>query len=152
MIQSLDVHALTSIRGLEAHDTSDGSPSYTVPAIHHVPTDKYIMDSPTIAEFLESTYPDPELLLASDLDREIEKKKTWEERVDKIGKLSDLALKNKDKGPFLFGEKPSSIDFFIAAKLQSARTIHEGIFERCAEDPGFKAIYEACVPYMGKKD
>jgi glutathione S-transferase len=61
-------------------------------------------------------------------------------------------LTNRDKGPFLLGEKPSYTDFFIAASLQSARTIDDGIFQRCAVYPGFKAIYEACVPWMEKKD
>lgn len=31
---------------------------YTVPAIHHVPTGKYVMDSGPIYHFLEATYPD----------------------------------------------------------------------------------------------
>ncbi|KUM55809.1 hypothetical protein ACN42_g11430 [Penicillium freii] len=47
---------------------------YTVPAIQHVPTNTYIMDSLPIAQFLESTYPDPPVPLTSDLGREIETK------------------------------------------------------------------------------
>ncbi|KAJ5196631.1 hypothetical protein N7449_007110 [Penicillium cf. viridicatum] len=47
---------------------------YTVPAIQHVPTNTYIMDSLPIAQFLESTYPDPLVPLTSDLGREIETK------------------------------------------------------------------------------
>ncbi|KAI7767238.1 hypothetical protein LZL87_009640 [Fusarium oxysporum] len=189
--------------GLESHDPSSGSPRYTVPTIHHVPTGKYIMDSPAIAEFLESTYPDPPLSPTSELGREIETKargavgpafrisvtprenlilsprsqeyfraknearmgckledlmdpekeeKTWQGVADKMRELSDLMLTNKGKGMFLLGKKPSYTDFFIAASLQSARTIDEGIFQRCVAYPGFKAIYEACVPWMEKKD
>ncbi|KAF5990155.1 acyl-CoA oxidase [Fusarium bulbicola] len=180
-----------------------GSARYTVPTIHHVPTGKYIMNSPAIAEFLESTYPNPPLLLSSELGREIEarargaigpafrisvtprenlilspraqeyfraknearmgckledlmdpekEEKTWKAVADKMSELSDLMLTNKDKGPFLLGEKPSYTDFFIAASLQSARTIDEEIFQRCAAYPGFKAIYDACIPWMEKKN
>lgn len=161
------------------------------------------MDSPAIAEFLESVYPDPPLPLNSELGREIETKargavgpafrisvtprenlilspraqeyfraknearmgckledlmnsekeeKTWQGVADKMSELSDLMLTNKDKGPFLLGEKPSYTDFFIAASLQSARTIDEEIFQRCTVYPGFKAIYKACIPWMQKKD
>ncbi|OBT64663.1 hypothetical protein VE03_05883 [Pseudogymnoascus sp. 23342-1-I1] len=45
---------------------------YTVPAIHHVPTNTHIMDSTPIAKFLEATYPIPPLPLTSELGRTIE--------------------------------------------------------------------------------
>jgi glutathione S-transferase len=45
---------------------------YTVPAIHHVPTNTFIMDSVPISSFLESTYPRPPLPLSTDLGREVE--------------------------------------------------------------------------------
>lgn len=45
---------------------------YTVPAIHHVPTNKYIMDSAPISRFLEATYPEPPVPLESELGRDIE--------------------------------------------------------------------------------
>ncbi|KAF4335512.1 glutathione S-transferase [Fusarium beomiforme] len=189
--------------GVKSHDTSNGSPSYTVPTIRHVPSGVYIMDSPAVAEFLESTYPDPPLPLTSELGREIEtmargavgpaarfsivprenlilsprsqeyfraknetrmgckledlmdpeeEEKAWNGVTDKMRELSDLMLTNKDKGPFLFGEKPTYTDFFIAASLQSMRVMDEGLFQRCAAYPGFKAIYEACTPWMDKKD
>ena len=47
---------------------------YTVPAIQHIPTNTYMMDSAPIAQFLESTYPDPPVPLTSELGREIEAK------------------------------------------------------------------------------
>lgn len=47
---------------------------YTVPAIHHLPTNTYMMDSGPIAQFLDSTYPSPSVQLTSDLGREIEAK------------------------------------------------------------------------------
>lgn len=47
---------------------------YTVPAIQHMPTNTYMMDSGPIAQFIESTYPDPPVPLTSELGREIEAK------------------------------------------------------------------------------
>ncbi|CAG8119224.1 unnamed protein product [Penicillium olsonii] len=51
---------------------SPESGKYTVPAIHHIPTNTYMMDSAPIAEFLESTYPSPPVPLESLLGRQIE--------------------------------------------------------------------------------
>lgn len=56
--------------GLVPGDAAKGL--YTVPAIHHVPTNKYMMDSAPISRFLEATYPDPPVQLESELGREIE--------------------------------------------------------------------------------
>lgn len=47
---------------------------YTVPAIYHVPTKTYIMDSTPIAQFLESKYPEPPVALSSELGNEISSK------------------------------------------------------------------------------
>ncbi|CAG5166061.1 uncharacterized protein ALTATR162_LOCUS6878 [Alternaria atra] len=47
---------------------------YIVPVIHHAPTNTYVMDSISIAQFLESTYPDLPVPLTSELGREIESK------------------------------------------------------------------------------
>ncbi|KGO68298.1 hypothetical protein PITC_066650 [Penicillium italicum] len=52
----------------------ESASKYTVPAIHHVPTHTYIMDSLPIAHFLESTYPNPHVPLTSELGVEIETK------------------------------------------------------------------------------
>ncbi|KAM0318093.1 hypothetical protein ACHAPQ_010812 [Fusarium lateritium] len=190
--------------GIAPHDPSSRShASYTVPVIQHVPTGKYIMDSPAIAEFLESTYPNPPLPLTSDLGREIEaqarsamapalrisiqpreililsprsqeyfraktethlgckledsidqesEEKAWADVGKKMESLGELMMTNKADGPFLLGAQPSYTDFFIAASLQSTRTVDEGVFKRCIVYPGFKAIYEACLPWMEKKD
>jgi glutathione S-transferase len=161
------------------------------------------MDSPAIAKFLETTYPEPSLPLTSDLGQEIETKarsaigpafrisvtprehlilsppsqeyfraksesllgckledlmdqekeeKTWEGVRDKMKDLSELMMTNKEQGPFVLGAQPSYTDFFIAGSLQSARTIGESVFRRCVEYPGFKTIYEACLPWMDKTD
>ncbi|KAM0259812.1 hypothetical protein ACHAPA_010558 [Fusarium lateritium] len=161
------------------------------------------MDSPAIADFLESTYPNPPLPLTSDLGREIEaqarsavapalrisippreililsprsqeyfrakteaqlgckledsidqekEEKAWADVEKKMESLGELMITNKADGPFLLGAEPSYTDFFIAASLQSTRIVDEGVFQRCIVYPGFKAIYEACLPWMEKKD
>ena len=157
------------------------------------------MDSLRIAQFLESTQPDPSLSLLSELGLEIESKsrsaigpafaisivprenlilsprsqeyfrakneakfgckledlldkeeKTWKGVKEKMDELSGLMMRNG--GPFILGEMPSYTDLFIAASLQSARTVDEGVFERCVEFAGFRRIYEACLPWMEKKN
>jgi glutathione S-transferase len=55
--------------GLVPGDEANGK--YTVPAIYHVPTNKYIMDSAPISRFLEETYPEPSVPLESELGQEI---------------------------------------------------------------------------------
>ncbi|KUL83959.1 hypothetical protein ZTR_07088 [Talaromyces verruculosus] len=70
-----DIEPTLKELGLNPGKTATGSQSkYTVPAIHHIPTNTYIMDSAAIAQFLESTYPEPAVPLTSELGREIEAK------------------------------------------------------------------------------
>ncbi|PNP51605.1 hypothetical protein THARTR1_07861 [Trichoderma harzianum] len=187
--------------GLPPHDPASGNFNYTVPTIHHLPTNKYIMDSKPISEFLESTYPDPPVPLTSELGTEIETKirslvaptfyrsamprevhilspRAQEyfrrSREGRFGKMleellageeerwqavdadrravGELMRTNKALGPFILGARPSYSDFFIAGSLQSVKVIDEGVFQRSVECPGFKDIYEACLPYMEKKD
>jgi glutathione S-transferase len=176
---------------------------YTVPAIQHVPTNTYIMDSGPIAQFLESTYPDPPVPLTSELGREIEAKaraaggtafrtsvmpreigilsprsqeyfrrtreaplghrledlldadkeeQAWNAVGDGMRAVGELMRTHKADGPFVLGARPSYTDFFIAGSLQSARMVDEGVFQRNIKYPGYKEIYEACLPYMEKKD
>lgn len=173
-----------------------------MPSILHVPTNTYMMDSTPIAEFIESTYPDPSVQLTSDLARKIEGQarsfigpihrrsvlsreinilsprsqayfrsraetalgKSLEELLDSdredqdwkaadgdIRAVSELMQTHKANGPFVLGAQPSYVDFFIAGSLQCTRVVGEGVFQRYMEYPGFKEIYEACLPYMVKK-
>ncbi|KAE9366558.1 hypothetical protein N431DRAFT_487129 [Stipitochalara longipes BDJ] len=182
---------------------SGATNKYTVPAIHHVPTDTYMMDSSPIAQFIESTYPDPPVPLTSELGREIETKarsvigtvfrmsvmpremgilspraqeyfrrtreatighpledlldsdkedKAWNSVGDGMRAIGELMLTNKAEGPFVLGARPSYTDFFIAGSLQSARMVDEGVFQRNIKYPGYKEIYDACLPYIEKKD
>jgi glutathione S-transferase len=190
--------------GLVPGESASGSKSkYTVPAIQHVPTNTYMMDSVPIAQFLESTYPDPPVPLTSELGREIEAKaraavgkafhtsvtpreigilspraqeyfrrtreaslghrledlldpdkeeQAWDAVGDGMRAVGELMQTHKADGPFVLGAQPSGTDFFIAGSLQSARVVDEGVFQRNIKYPGYKEIYEACLPYMEKKD
>jgi glutathione S-transferase len=161
------------------------------------------MESVSIAEFLESTYPDPPVPLTSELGREIEAQaravvgttfavsvipreirllspraqeyfrntreallghrledmldtakedQSWDALADKIRAVGELLRTNNSDGPFVLGARPSYTDFFVAGSLQSARTVDDGVFQRIFKYPGFRDIYEACVPYMKKRD
>jgi glutathione S-transferase len=162
-----------------------------------------MMDSAPIAQFLESTYPDPPVPLTSELGREIEAKaravagtafrtsvmpremgilspraqeyfrrtaeaslghrledlldpdkeeQVWNAVGDGMRAVGELMRTHKADGPFVLGARPSYTDFFIAGSLQSARVVDEGVFQRNIKYPGYKEIYEACLPYMEKKD
>lgn len=161
------------------------------------------MDSIPIAEFLESTYPDPPLPLTSDLGNEVVSKgravigpvfsksvmpreihilsprsqeyfrrtrearlghpledlldsereeKAWAAVDDSARELGDLMRTHKTEGPFVLGAQPSAADFFIAGALQCARVVDEEVFQRNMKWPGFVDVYQACAPYMEKKD
>lgn len=193
-----------SLSGLVPGESASGSKiKYTVPAIQHIPTNTYIMDSTPIAQFLEATYPDPPIQLTSELGREIETKargvvseafrasvmprepgilsplaqeyfrrtrEAWlghrlEELLDgdkeeqawsavsrDVRAVGELLQTNKADGPFVLGARPSYTDFFIAGSLQCARTVDEGVFQRLIKYPGYEGIYEACLPYMERRD
>jgi len=192
------------LSGLVPGESASGvKHKYTVPAILHVPTSTYIMDSAPIAEFLETTYPDPSVPLTSELGREIEtqaravvgpafgasvmpreirilssvsqdyfrrtreaslghrledllegdrEERCWNAIDDKMRAVSELMQTHRADGPFVLGALPSYTDFFIAGAIQCARVIDERVFQRNIKYAGFKDIYEACLPYMEKKD
>jgi glutathione S-transferase len=160
-----------------------------------------MMDSVPIAQFLESTYPDPPVPLTSELGREIEAKaragpvfrtsvvpreigilsprsqeyfrrkleaslghrledlldsdkeeQAWNAASDNMRAVGELMRTHKADGPFVLGSRPSLTDFFITGNLQLARVVDEGVFQRIIKFPGYGEIYEACLPYMEKKD
>lgn len=189
-------------RGLPPHDPGTGNTkNYTVPAIYHVPTNKYVMDSPAVAKFIESTYPDPPVQLDSELGTQIMRKlrsgvgptfqkslmprealifspraeeyfrsareardgrpleellededEAWEALESDKPAIDALIHTNKADGPFILGARPSLVDFFIAGAIQTAKVIDEGVFQRISKVPGHLEIYEACQPFMQKKD
>ena len=162
-----------------------------------------MMDSIPIAQFIESTYPDPPVPLTSELGREIEAKarvavgtafrtsvmpreigilspraqeyfrrtreaslghrledlldpdkeeQGWNAVGDSIRPVGELIRTHKASGPFVLGARPCSTDFFLTGSLQCARVVDEGVFQRLIKYPGYGEIYEACLPYMEKKD
>lgn len=76
----------------------------------------------------------------------------WSAVEDGLRAVGQLMLTNKEEGPFVLGAQPSIADFFIAGNLQCSRVVDEEVFQRNIKIPGFKEIYEACLPYMEKKD
>ncbi|KAH8822017.1 hypothetical protein F5884DRAFT_769720 [Xylogone sp. PMI_703] len=189
--------------GLVPSTSATGSAVYTVPAIHHVPTNRYIMDSVPISQFIESTYPDPPVPLTSELGLEIEAKaraavgrvfgssvmpreirilsprsqeyfrrtrearighrledllnpekedQSWSAVEDNMRIVGELMQTHKADGPFVLGAQPSYTDFFIAGSLQCARVVEETVFQRLIKFHGYADVYEACLPYMEKRD
>ena len=78
--------------------------------------------------------------------------KAWEGAEEKIRAVGELLLTNREEGRFVLGREPSYTDFFIAGALQSARVIHEETWGRMVAFPGFGSVYEACAPFMKRKD
>lgn len=76
----------------------------------------------------------------------------WDAGDDDIRAVGMLMRTHKANGPFVLGAQPTYTDFLIAGSLQSARVVDEGVFQRIFKYHGFKEIYEACLPYMEKKD
>ncbi len=161
------------------------------------------MDSATISEFIESTYPDPSVPLKSELGIEVESKarrnggmalqmsnmareinilsprskeffrrtreaklghpleellvrdkeeQAWNAAAEGLRNVGELIRTNKAEGPFILGAIPSYADFFVAGAMQCSRVIDESVFQRMFKYPGFADVYEACLPYMEKRD
>lgn len=71
-IEFPDISSTLAALGIPPNST--GKQAYTVPAVHHIPSNTFLMDSAVIAPFIETTYPEPALPLTFDLGIEIEKK------------------------------------------------------------------------------
>ena len=84
-----------------------------------------------------------------DLDKEEQR---WDSLSDGLHAVGELMRTHKAEGPFVLGARLSYTDFFIAGSLQCTREVDEGIFQRTAKYPGHSHIYEACLPYMEKKN
>lgn len=83
-----------------------------------------------------------------DSDRE---EQDWKAADRDIRAVGELMQTHKADGPFVLGAHPTYVDFFIAGSLQCTRVVDEGVFQRYMGYPGFKEIYEACLPYMDRK-
>ncbi|TVY17304.1 Glutathione S-transferase-like protein ustS [Lachnellula arida] len=76
----------------------------------------------------------------------------WVAVRDSMRAVGELMLTNRREGPFVLGARPSYTDFFVAGSLQAARVVHEDVFRRITGFPGYGEVYEACLPYMEKRD
>ncbi|KAJ5620761.1 hypothetical protein N7510_004745 [Penicillium lagena] len=81
-----------------------------------------------------------------------EEEQAWSAVREDMRALGELMMTHKADGPFILGARPSYADFFIAGTLQFSRVVDEGLFQRFMAFPGFKDVYEACVPFMARKD
>ncbi|KAI8231828.1 Glutathione S-transferase-like protein ustS [Colletotrichum sp. SAR 10_96] len=125
-----------------------GKHKYTVPAIHHVPSDTHVMDSLPIAKFLEETYPSPALPQSTPRDAEI------------IAKLRDVA------GPIAFASvtprepgmlSPRAAEYFRRSReaglggktLEDVLAGEEGVWEKAQE--GLREFDELVKEVRGGK-
>jgi hypothetical protein len=78
----------------------------------------------------------------------------WRAADDGLRAVSELLLDSTQggEGGFVLGARPSGTDFFVAGALQAARTVDEGVWARYVGYAGLRQVYEACVPFMEKKD
>lgn len=108
--------------------------------------------SPRAQEYFKKSREEVLGLSFEDLNDPDKEERAWDAIKDARHDVSELIRTNKDKGPFVLGRQPSYSDFVIVGTMQSARVIDEGLFERYTQYRGFKDLYEACLPYMEKKD
>ncbi|CAN9135125.1 unnamed protein product [Alternaria alternata] len=112
------------------------------------PTLKGLILSPRSQEYFRRTR---EAAMGCKLEELLDSEKeelAWRKVEDDIRTVEQLLLTNEKEGQFVLGARPSATDFFLAGSLHAARTVDESVFARIANYPGFKKIYEACVPYM----
>ena len=81
-----------------------------------------------------------------------EEEQRWEAVKTELQAINDLLLATKSGKPYLLGSQPSSTDVFLGGALQSMRVIDQGIFERVAQYPGYRAVYDSMVEFMDKRD
>lgn len=112
------------------------------------PREIYIL-SPPAQEFFRRTR---EAIFGQPLEKLLDgEDDAWKSIGEGLKQVSDLIQTNKVNGPFVLGSQPSYTDFFVAGALETARVIDEGTFRRFVEYPGFRSVYEACLPYINCK-
>lgn len=142
---------LTSELGTEVQGKV-GPPFYQIHRRSLSPREVNIL-SPSSQDYfrgkLEPTYGHPlEDLLADPKEEEA----NWAAVQDSLAEVNDLLRTNEAEGPFILGKEPSFADFALAGSLQFGREIDENVFQRVMDYPRFRGIYEACSPWMERKD
>ncbi|KAH8646267.1 hypothetical protein BX600DRAFT_555957 [Xylariales sp. PMI_506] len=100
----------------------------------------------------EASLGDPQLRLEDLLagDRE---ERGWEAIDQEVRAVGQLMRQPAAKGPFVLGSaSPSYTDFVAVGWLQCARVVDEGVFQRNIAYPGYKEVYEACLPYLERNN
>lgn len=107
--------------------------------------------SPRAAEYFRRTREPILGPLADLLDAEKEEE-AWREADEKLQAVGEMMRTNAEAGPFVLGKEVSMTDFAVAAHLQLARVVDEGVFERMRGYTGFGEVYAACGEWLGRKD
>ena len=81
-----------------------------------------------------------------------EEERTWNAVGDGMRAVGELMRTHRADGPFVLGSRPSYTDFWITGSLQCAKVVNEGVFGRIIKFPGYEEVYEACLPYLEKRD
>ena len=112
-------HALTRPlrRGIKKPDEV---PKYTVPAIHHIPTNTYMMDSMPILEFLIDKYPSPSITFSTDYTEEVRK-----HSLTTVGPIYRLSITSRE----LEILNPASQDYFRAGVEKAFNKPYEQLKE-----------------------
>lgn len=113
---------------------------------------EYNILSPRAQEYFRRTREEALGHPIEDLISGRKEEEAWEAIEGDARAAGELMRTNKAEGPFVLGTQPSFTDFFIAGALENSRVVHERVFERCMQFPGYKEVYEACEPWMEKKD
>ena len=74
----------------------------------------------------------------------------WEAAEPGFEELKQFMREHKrDEGPFVLGSQVSYVDFVIAALIEACRRIGSDMYERfIGYDESFRALHEACQPWM----
>ena len=76
----------------------------------------------------------------------------WERAAPGLQQFVEL-LRSDPSGPFCLGSTPSYADFLIVGFLEWAKCVRGGCFERVIGlDKAFQEVYDACEPWLKKKD
>lgn len=76
----------------------------------------------------------------------------WSAADAELRELGEKLRARRGEGPFIFGAGPTWADFTMFGNLQCARVVDEATFQRLVSYPGLGEVYEAVLPFAGKKD
>jgi glutathione S-transferase len=86
------------------------------------------------------------------LDDPKKEEDAWKSVDEELRAGSDFILQSHGDGPYALGSQIAYIDFWFAGFLEITRVVNEGVVRRFCQYPGFKALHDACRPFMDKRD